>query len=94
MIIHIIIGLILILTHKKYLIPVKNIPVVLFCSKKCYKIFKKCYKNILVVSWIHSFFKKFCARFLGWFLSALLLLKIIVSIKRCYGGFWVSYKNV
>ena len=94
MIIHIIIGLILILTHKKFLIPVKNIPTVLFCSKKGYKIFKKCYKNILVVCWIYLFFKKVCAGFLGWFLSALLLLKIIVSIKRCYGGFWLSYKNV
>ena len=28
----------------------------------------------------------FCAGFVGWFLSALLLLKIIVSIKRCYVG--------
>ena len=28
----------------------------------------------------------FCAGFVGWFLSALLLLKIIVSVKRCYVG--------
>ena len=28
----------------------------------------------------------FCAGFVGWFLSALLLLKIIVSMKRCYVG--------
>ena len=32
------------------------------------------------------FLKKVCAGFVRWFLNALLLLKIIVSMKRCYVG--------
>ena len=32
------------------------------------------------------FLKKFVWGFVGWFLSALLLLKIIFSVKRCYVG--------
>ena len=31
--------------------------------------------------------------FVGWFLSALLLLKIIVSMKRCYVGILVNIEK-
>ena len=30
--------------------------------------------------------KKVCVGFVGWILNALLLLKIIVNMKRCYAG--------
>ena len=32
--------------------------------------------------------KNVCVGFVGWFLYTLLLLKIIVSMKRCYVGIW------
>ena len=38
------------------------------------------------VYWIYLFLKKICAGFAGRFLSALLLLKIIASMKRWYVG--------
>ena len=38
--------------------------------------------------------KNVCVGFVRWFLYALLLLEIIVSIKRCYVGFWGTWKNV
>ena len=34
--------------------------------------------------WYIYFLKKVCVGFVGWFLNALLLLKIIVSMKRYY----------
>ena len=36
------------------------------------------------------FFKKVCMGFVRWFLIKLLLLKISVSMKKCYGSFWVT----
>ena len=33
---------------------------------------------------VYLFFKKVCVGFVGWFFCALLLLKIIVSMKMCY----------
>ena len=38
--------------------------------------------------------KNVCVGFVWWFLYALLLLKIIVSIKKCYVGFWGTWKNM
>ena len=32
--------------------------------------------------------KNVCVGFVGWFLYTLLLLKIVVSMKRCYVGVW------
>ena len=52
--------------------PRLNIPVVLFYSNDH-------------VSLEYLFFKV-CVGFVGWFLSALLLLKIIFNMKKCYVG--------
>ena len=38
------------------------------------------------VYWIYLLLKKVCVGFVGWFLCALLLLKTIFSMKKCYAG--------